>query len=85
MLSDIDAKDGIGILQQIQSTYAPASFEDRRRALTSLSELQMHPRESISGFIRKFRKAVKAVHDVSIEHKPQDPVEISKLFIRKCL
>ena len=45
----------------------------------------MHPRESISGFIRKFRKAVKAVHDVSIGHKPQDPVEIAELFIRKCL
>ena len=81
MLSDIDAKDGIGILKRIQSTYAPASLEDRGRALTSLSELQMHLRESISGFIRKFRKSVKAVHDVSIGHKPQDPVEIAELFI----
>ena len=51
MLSDIDAKDGIGILKRIQSTYAPASLEDRGRALTTLSELQMHPRESILGFI----------------------------------
>ena len=39
MLSDIDAKDGIGILKRIQSTYAPASLEDRRRALTTLSKL----------------------------------------------
>ena len=85
MLIGVDPKDGVGILPRIQSMYAPASLQDRGRALTHLSELQMNSRDSIASFIRKFRKALKAVSDVSLGHKPQDPVEIAELFIRKCL
>ena len=36
-------------------------------------------------FNRKFRKALKAVNDVSVGCKPQDPVVIAEVFIRKCL
>ena len=43
MLGGVDAKDGIGILQRIQSIYAPTSLKDRGQALTYLSKLQMHP------------------------------------------
>ena len=48
MLIGVDPKDGIGMLQRIQSMYAPASLQDRGRALSYLSELQIHPRDSIA-------------------------------------
>ena len=64
MLNGVNPTDGLGILQRLQEIYAPALMKDRNQALAYLTELQMHPRDTITNFIQKFQQALKTLADV---------------------
>ena len=59
--------------------------QDRNRALSDLMQLQMHPKDSITSFISKFERTVKAIGDVSMGMPLPTDQEQVHLFIQKCL
>ena len=65
--------------------YAHATIQDRNKAVADLTQLQMHPRDTIVMFVAKFRKAVKAIADVSMGIPMPSDQELVNLFIQKCL
>ena len=85
MLSGVNSKDGLGILQRIQEIYAPASIKDRNNALAALNALQMHPKETIMNFVQRFRKALRELQNVSQHIKPPPENELISLLLGKCL
>ena len=85
ILNGIDAQDGLEILRQLQNMYAHATIQDRNKAVADLTQLQMHPRDTIIVFVAKFRKAVKAIADVSMGIPMPSDQELVNLFIQKCL
>ena len=82
VLVGTDPKSGLAILVRLQRMYASATMEDRVNALFYLIALQMHPKDTMNNFIMKFRRAIKAVVDVSQEsHPPPTDFYLINLFL----
>ena len=85
LLGATNLEDGIGIIHRLQQLFAPATAEDRMNALNHLHQLQMNPRETISEFVKKFRKALTLLSHVSCGNPLPNEFEQVSLFLQKLL
>lgn len=85
VLAGIDQDGGIAMIHRLQQLYASATLEDKLRAQEYLQNLQMHPRELISSFITRFRRAIQNVYDASQNPEPIPELHLINLFLVKTL
>ena len=85
ILAGIDPDDGIGMIDRLQQLYASATIVDKLKAQEHLQNLQMHPKETISSFIARFRRAIQAIYDASKDPEPISELYLINLFLVKTL
>ena len=85
VLAGIDPNDGLGIISRLQQLYASATLEDKLRAQDYLQNLQMHPKELITSFISRFRRAIQGIYDASQDPEPLPELYLINLFLVKTL
>ncbi len=83
MLNGIDPSNGLLILEQLQQISASVTTTDRMIAYQRWFDLAMHTRESILGFIRRHRKTLQALADVSLDYDLPTEFEQMQVFLRK--
>ena len=76
VLAGADPDNGLLIIHRLQQLYASTTLEDKLRAQDHLQNMQMHPKELITSFISRFRRAIQGVYDAS-----QNPEHLSELYL----
>ena len=85
VLAGADTDNGLLIIHRLQQLYASATLEDKLRAQDHLQNMQMHPKELISSFISRFRRAIQGVYDASQKPEPLPELHLINLFLVKTL
>jgi transposase InsO family protein len=68
LMSSVARTDGLGLLNRLKTIYASATLADQQRAQVNLQNLEMHPNETMTSIVSRFRKSLQALH-----HTTADP------------
>jgi hypothetical protein len=84
LMNSVARTDGLGLLQRLKTIYASATLADQQRALVNLQNLEMHPHESMTSIVSRFRKSLQALHHATADPSllPHDK-SLVMMFIQK--
>jgi hypothetical protein len=84
LTNSVERKDGLGLLLRLKTIYASATLADQQHALTNLQSLAMHPKESMTSFVSRFRKTQQHLHHATADASllPKDK-SLVIMFVQK--